>query len=132
MDQLGPVLIAGRGEIAVRISRTAHRLGLATVAVFTEEDAGSLHVDDADTAVPIGSYLSVEELLRAAGTAGAGSVHPGYGFLSENPVFARAVSGAGLIWIGPPPAAIELMGDKARAKQLAADAGVAVIAPASP
>jgi acetyl-CoA/propionyl-CoA carboxylase biotin carboxyl carrier protein len=127
MDQLGPLLIAGRGEIAVRIGRTARRLGLSTVAVFTDEDAGAPHVDAADVAVPINSYLSIDELLRAARIAAAGSVHPGYGFLSENPGFARAVASAGLRWVGPPAGAIELMGDKARAKGAAADAGVPVL-----
>jgi acetyl-CoA/propionyl-CoA carboxylase biotin carboxyl carrier protein len=131
MDQLGPLLIAGRGEIAVRIGRTARRLGLSTVAVFTDEDAGAPHVDAADAAVPISSYLSIAELLRAARVAAAGSVHPGYGFLSENPGFAQAVAAAGLCWVGPPSAAIELMGDKAQAKQVAADAGLPVLEDAS-
>jgi acetyl-CoA/propionyl-CoA carboxylase biotin carboxyl carrier protein len=127
MDDLSPVLIANRGEIAVRIARTAHALGLATVGVVTDADAGALHADVVDVVVPIGSYLDADELLRAARAAGARSVHPGYGFLSENAGFARAVGEAGLTWIGPPPGAIELMGDKARAKEAAAAAGVPVV-----
>jgi acetyl-CoA/propionyl-CoA carboxylase, biotin carboxylase, biotin carboxyl carrier protein len=127
MDDLSPVLIANRGEIAVRIARTAHALGLATVGVVTDADAGALHADIVDIAVPIASYLDADELLHAARTTGARSVHPGYGFLSENAGFARAVGEAGLTWIGPPPDAIELMGDKARAKDAATAAGVPVV-----
>jgi acetyl-CoA/propionyl-CoA carboxylase biotin carboxyl carrier protein len=127
MDALGPVLIANRGEIAVRIARTAHAFGLATVGVVTDADAGALHADVVHVVVPIGSYLDADELLRAARAAGARSVHPGYGFLSENAGFARAVGEAELTWIGPPPDAIELMGDKARAKEAAAAAGVPVV-----
>jgi acetyl/propionyl-CoA carboxylase alpha subunit len=122
-----PVLIANRGEIAVRIAATARRLGLASVAVFTPVDAAAPHVDAADVAVEIGSYLDAEAVVEAARRAGARSVHPGYGFLSENAAFARAVVDAGLAWIGPPPEAIELMGDKARAKALAREAGVPVV-----
>jgi acetyl-CoA/propionyl-CoA carboxylase biotin carboxyl carrier protein len=124
---IDPILIANRGEIAVRIAATARRLGLASVAVFTPVDAEAPHVDAADVAVEIGSYLDVEALVEAARRAGARSVHPGYGFLSENAAFARAVVDAGLAWIGPPPEAIELMGDKARAKALARQAGVPVV-----
>ena len=127
MDQLAPILIANRGEIAVRVARTAHALGLATVGVVTDADAGALHADVVDVAVPIASYLDADELLRAARLAGARSVHPGYGFLSENAAFARAVVDAGLVWIGPPPEAIELMGDKGRAKEAAAAAGVPTV-----
>jgi acetyl-CoA/propionyl-CoA carboxylase biotin carboxyl carrier protein len=127
MDQLGPVLIANRGEVSVRVSRTAGRLGLRTVALFTTHDAGSVHVNAADLAVGVEDYLNIEQVVDAARRAGARSVHPGYGFLSENPAFAEAVLDAGLVWIGPPPAAIELMGDKARAKRAAAAAGVPVI-----
>jgi acetyl/propionyl-CoA carboxylase alpha subunit len=124
---IDPVLIANRGEIAVRIAATARRLGLAVVAVFTPVDADSPHVDAADVAVEIGSYLDAGAIVDAAARAGARSVHPGYGFLSENAAFARAVEAAGLAWIGPPPDAIELMGDKARAKALAREAGVPVV-----
>ncbi len=127
MRELSPVLIANRGEIAVRVARTVHALGLATVGVVTPADHGSLHADVVDVAVPIGSYLEIEELLRAAQVAGARSVHPGYGFLAENAAFARAVLDAGLRWIGPPPAAIELMGDKERAKRAAVAIGVPVV-----
>jgi acetyl-CoA/propionyl-CoA carboxylase, biotin carboxylase, biotin carboxyl carrier protein len=127
MHELSPVLIANRGEIAVRVARTAHALGLSTVGVVAAADAGALHADVVDVVVPIGSYLDADELLRAARVAGARSVHPGYGFLSESAGFARAVLAAGLCWIGPPPAAIELMGDKARAKQAAAAIGVPVV-----
>jgi acetyl-CoA/propionyl-CoA carboxylase biotin carboxyl carrier protein len=124
---IDPVLIANRGEIAVRIAATARRLGLATVAVFTPVDAGAPHVDAADVAVEIGSYLDADAVVEAARRAGARSVHPGYGFLSENAAFARAVGAAGLAWVGPPAEAIELMGDKARAKALAREAGVPVV-----
>ena len=124
---IDPVLIANRGEIAVRIAATARRLGLSSVAVYTPVDAGAPHVDACDVAVEIGSYLDAHAVVEAARRAGARSVHPGYGFLSENAAFARAVVDAGLAWIGPPPEAIELMGDKARAKALAREAGVPVV-----
>jgi acetyl-CoA/propionyl-CoA carboxylase biotin carboxyl carrier protein len=124
---IDPVLIANRGEIAVRIAATARRLGLATVAVFTAVDADAPHVDACDVAVEIGSYLDADAVVDAARRAGARSVHPGYGFLSENAAFARAVQQAGLAWVGPPADAIELMGDKARAKTLAREAGVPVV-----
>ncbi len=121
------VLIANRGEIAVRIARSVHALGLRSVAVVTEADAGAVHATACDVAVRIGSYLSAEDVLDAAARSGATAIHPGYGFLSENASFARAVTGAGLTWIGPPVAAIELMGDKGRAKEAAEAAGVPVV-----
>lgn len=124
---LGPVLVANRGEIAVRVQRTAQRLGLRTGVVFAAADRGAPGVRLADEAVLIESYLDPEEMIRAALAIGARSVHPGYGFLSENAGFARAVGDAGLAWIGPPPEAIELMGDKGRSKELAAEAGVPVV-----
>jgi acetyl-CoA/propionyl-CoA carboxylase biotin carboxyl carrier protein len=124
---LSPLLIANRGEIAVRIARTGHALGLATVGVVTPADVGAMHADIVDVCVPIDSYLDRDELLRAARIAGARALHPGYGFLSENAPFARAVLDAGLTWIGPPPDAIELMGDKGRAKEAATAAGVPVV-----
>jgi len=124
---IDPVLIANRGEIAVRIAATARRLGLASVAVYTPVDADAPHVDACDVAVEIGSYLDADAVVDAARRAGARSVHPGYGFLSENAAFARAVQQAGLAWVGPPADAIELMGDKARAKTLAREAGVPVV-----
>ncbi|MDO8211276.1 biotin carboxylase N-terminal domain-containing protein [Conexibacter sp. CPCC 206217] len=133
LSALGPVLVANRGEIAVRICRTVRALGLSSVAVHSDADAGAPHVQSADAAVRIGpadarsSYLSIDALLDAARISGARSVHPGYGFLAESAAFAAAVQGAGLTWIGPPPQAIELMGDKARAKQLAREAGVPVV-----
>jgi acetyl-CoA/propionyl-CoA carboxylase biotin carboxyl carrier protein len=129
LRDLSPVLIANRGEIAIRVARTAHALGLATVGVVTEADAAgaAAHAEETDATVEIASYLDAEELLRAARASGARSVHPGYGFLSENAAFARAVADAGLTWIGPPPEAIELMGDKGAAKDAAARAGVPVV-----
>jgi acetyl-CoA/propionyl-CoA carboxylase biotin carboxyl carrier protein len=131
MHALSPVLIANRGEIAIRVARTAHALGLSTVGVVTEADtdARAAHADACDVTVAIASYLDPDELLRAARAAGARSVHPGYGFLSENAAFARAVADAGLTWIGPPATAIELMGDKGAAKEAAAAAGVPVVPP---
>jgi len=121
------VLIANRGEIAVRVARTVAARGLRSVAVYTPADAAAVHVRAADDAVAVGSYLAVDTLLAAARAGGADAVHPGYGFLSEDPAFARAVVDAGLTWIGPPADAIELMGDKIRAKQTVAAAGVPVV-----
>jgi acetyl-CoA/propionyl-CoA carboxylase, biotin carboxylase, biotin carboxyl carrier protein len=121
------VLVANRGEIAVRIARTLHRMGLRSAGVHTAADAAAMHVDAMDVAVEIPSYLDAGAVVAAALEAGADAVHPGYGFLSENAGFARAVAAAGLAWVGPPAEAIELMGDKARAKQLARDAGVPVV-----
>ena len=126
----GKILIANRGEIACRVVRTAHRLGYATVAVFSDADANAPHVRMADEAVRIGpapaadSYLNIEALLAAARATGADAVHPGYGFLSERAEFAEACSAAGLVFIGPPPAAIRAMGDKALAKRRMFEAGV--------
>ncbi len=124
------ILIANRGEIARRVIATAHRMGLQTVAVYSDADAGALHVREATTAYALGgnassdSYLRVDKLLAAAHATGADAVHPGYGFLSEDAGFAQAVLDAGLIWIGPPPAAIRALGSKAAAKALAAAQGV--------
>ncbi|NJP41972.1 acetyl/propionyl/methylcrotonyl-CoA carboxylase subunit alpha [Actinacidiphila epipremni] len=123
----GTVLVANRGEIAVRIMRTLRALGVRSVAVFTAADAEARHVREADTAVQVGSYLSAADQVRAAREAGAGAVHPGYGFLAENAAFARACADAGLVFIGPPADAIELMGDKIRAKETVRAAGVPVV-----
>ena len=121
------VLVANRGEIAIRVFRTLRELGIGSVAVYTDRDGGSLHAAYADDAFRVESYLSAEELVDAALRARAQAVHPGYGFLAENASFARAVEGAGLVWIGPPADAIELMGDKTRARQTMAAAGVPII-----
>jgi len=129
----GKLLIANRGEIACRIIRTARRLGIRTVAVYSAADAGSLHVAEADEAYPIGpapardSYLRIDRLIEAARAAGAEAVHPGYGFLSENADFAEACAKASLAFIGPPAAAIRAMGSKAAAKELMERAGVPLV-----
>jgi len=126
------VLIANRGEIARRIIRTARRMGIKSIAVYSDADAGLPYVAEADEAVHLGpsapaqSYLDSALLLGAARKAGAAAVHPGYGFLAENAGFARAVTEAGLLWIGPSPEAIEQMGDKIRARNLMAAAGIPV------
>jgi propionyl-CoA carboxylase alpha chain/3-methylcrotonyl-CoA carboxylase alpha subunit len=126
------LLIANRGEIARRIIRTARRMGVRTIAVYSEADAGAPHVYEADEAVAIGpspaaeSYLVADRILEAARATGAAAIHPGYGFLSENAAFAEAVIAAGMIWVGPPPSAIRAMGLKDAAKKLMAEAGVPV------
>ncbi|WP_328413828.1 acetyl/propionyl/methylcrotonyl-CoA carboxylase subunit alpha [Streptomyces violaceus] len=127
------VLVANRGEIAVRVIRTLRSMGVRSVAVFSDSDADARHVREADTAVRIGpapaseSYLSAERLLEAAARTGAQAVHPGYGFLAENAAFAHACAEAGLVFIGPPADAISLMGDKIRAKETVQAAGVPVV-----
>jgi acetyl/propionyl-CoA carboxylase alpha subunit len=126
------VLVANRGEIALRIFRACAEEGLATVAVVAPDDRGSLHARSADTTVEIGSYLDPAEHVRAALEAGADSVHPGYGFLSESAELAEAVLAAGLTWIGPPPAALRAGGDKLAAKETARAAGVPVLPTGQP
>src|SRR5438034_10458129 len=127
------VLIANRGVIACRVIRSCRAMGIRTVAVHSEADAGALHVELADEAYPVGpapakqSYLSVPAILAVAEASGADAVHPGYGFLAENSAFARAVMAAGFTWIGPDPDSIDDMGDKERARLLAKAAGVPIL-----
>ncbi|HEY0031951.1 MAG TPA: biotin carboxylase N-terminal domain-containing protein, partial [Devosia sp.] len=127
------LLIANRGEIACRVIKTAKRMGIATVAVYSDADREALHVRMADEAVHIGSspakdsYLQIDKIIAACKQTGAEAVHPGYGFLSENPRFAQSLENAGIIFVGPPVKAIEAMGDKITSKKLAAEAGVSTV-----
>ena len=127
------LLIANRGEIACRVIRTARKLGIRTIAVYSDADREALHVRMADEAVHIGgsaardSYLSIDRIVTACKATGAEAVHPGYGFLSENPAFAQALADNGIIFVGPPASAIEAMGDKITSKKLAAAAGVSTV-----
>ena len=127
------ILIANRGEIACRVIKTARRMGIATVAVYSDADAAALHVQMADEAVHIGpppanqSYIVIDKIMDAIKATGAEAVHPGYGFLSENPRFAEALEEAGVAFIGPPKGAIEAMGDKITSKKIAAEAGVSTV-----
>ena len=133
MGSLNKILVANRGEIARRVIASCRRLGIASVAVFSEADAGLAYVAEADEAYLIGppraqdSYLRVDRLLDAAARSGADAVHPGYGFLSESPGFAEAVESSGRVWIGPAPQTIRDMGDKQRARDIALEAGVPIV-----
>ena len=127
------LLVANRGEIALRVMRSARELGIKTVAVYSDADRQSLHVRFADEAVHIGppasseSYLRIEKIIDAAKRTGADAIHPGYGFLSENEDFATAAENAGIIFVGPPPKAIEIMGSKLAAKNAAAKFNVPLV-----
>src|SRR5713226_7371395 len=128
------VLCANRGEIAIRIFRACNELGIATVAIYSEGDRTHEHRHKADEAYlvgrgkrPVEAYLGIDEILRVAKAAGADAIHPGYGFLSENPAFARACEASGVRFIGPRSEVVALMGDKVRAKELARGAGVPVV-----
>src|ERR1700712_3288560 len=133
-EMFDKILIANRGEIACRILRTCRRLGVRSVAVYSDADANSLHVRSADQAIHIGgsppaeSYLAIDRIIAAAKRSGAVAIHPGYGFLSENALFAEACAREGIIFIGPPVSAIRAMGSKSTAKILMEEAGVPMTA----
>ena len=127
------LLIANRGEIACRVIKTARKMGLKTVAIYSDADKNALHVEMADEAVHIGpaaanqSYIVIDNVMRAVTQSGAQAVHPGYGFLSENSKFAQALEQAGVAFVGPPVRAIESMGDKITSKKIAQEAGVSTV-----
>ena len=131
--QFRKILIANRGEIAVRVARTCREMGISTVAIYSDADRAALHVRTCDEAVRVGpppsreSYLVIENVIAAARTSRADAIHPGYGFLSENPGFARACAEAKIAFIGPPPEAMEEMGEKTRARRKASEAGVPIV-----
>src|SRR3984957_11623653 len=133
MRMFQKILIANRGEIAVRVIRACHEMGIAAVAVYSDVDRASLHVRHADEAYPIGaavsseSYLNIEKILDVAKKSGADAIHPGYGFLSESPIFAKAVKDAGLNFIGPTVENILAMGDKLASRDLMKKAGVPIV-----
>ena len=126
------VLVANRGEIALRVFRACRALGIGTVAVVAPDDRGSLHARSADETVEIAAYLRGDEHIRAATQAGADAIHPGYGFLAESPHFAAAVEAAGIVWVGPPAEALRAGGDKLEAKRIAREAGVPVVPEGEP
>jgi propionyl-CoA carboxylase alpha chain len=130
--EIRKLLVANRGEIAVRIFATCERLGVGTVAVAAPDDLGALHARRASKTVAISRYLDQGEHVRAARESEADAIHPGYGFLAENPEFAAAVEAAALTWIGPPPPVLRAAGDKLEAKRIAAAAGVPVVPEGSP
>ena len=130
--EIRKLLVANRGEIALRIFRTCRTLGIATVAVVAPDDRESLHARDADETVEIASYLHSEEHVRAAKQSGADAIHPGYGFLAENANFAEAIGAAELVWVGPSPEALRAGGDKLEAKRIAREAGVPVVESGEP
>ena len=127
------ILIANRGEIACRVIKSAQKMGIKTVAIYSDADESALHVKMADEAVHIGpppanqSYIVIDKVMEAIKATGAEAVHPGYGFLSENPKFAEALEAAGVAFIGPPKGAIEAMGDKITSKKIAQEAGVSTV-----
>src|SRR5262249_38264076 len=132
------ILVANRGEIAVRVIRACHEMGIGSVAVFSEADRDALHGRYAREAYPIGpsasseSYLRMDRILEVAERSGADAIHPGYGFLAENPTFSRACREAGVVFIGPPPEAMEAMGDKVRSRAIMTEAGGPVVPGAPP
>jgi acetyl/propionyl-CoA carboxylase alpha subunit len=130
--EIQKLLVANRGEIALRVFRTARRLGIATVAVVAPDDVGALHARSADETVEVASYLHSEEHIRAAKKTGADAIHPGYGFLAESAAFAAAVEAAGLVWVGPPADALHAGGDKIEAKRIAREAAVPVVPDGEP